>query len=553
MKSKDFKIADIDSIDIMNIFKKGKMIIVASVIVTVAATYFTTKVFVKPVYEARAKILVREEKLNPQDEFPSYETGWQFAHSQAEIMKSKPVINMALQKIDFADKALSSIDAQSLDTGVLQQSIELRLLESTNVLELRVEQENPLFASMLANSLAEAYIENGVGLKSKTVERTISSLEQEIEAAEKSFTAVENELDKIASNENIIMLSGSDIVLDLKKYANLDMDLMSANVDIEMLNTKLSEIKDRIKETDPKKLNFKFLANSNILENLKSQIRLAELKLDILRGQFSLNHPEVIVARGAIDKLNFDLSKERDAIIKAEIESLEIEKKSLIGRKEAILEVHKKHSGRLNEIIQNQPKLARLNRDIEMKRGIYSDLMGKLQVLKVLKQRTNMLPDSEIIEFADTPNYPAKPNLLKNLLLGVLLGLTIGFAMAFISSSSFVPEIKTEYDFGHGTERRSSERTKTSSKITCTIVGEKEEYDCWGRDIGRSGMKIITTKKLQRNNILEFEIHRDKMKPIVGNGVVVWTEPVSVNGCNSEYAAGVKFYDLELDIKNSMV
>lgn len=178
MKNSNLIQNDIDSIDILNVIRRGKLIIASSIIITLAAAFFATKVFVKPIYEVSTKILVREEKLNPKDEFPSYETGWQFANSQAEIIKSRSVIDKALQKIDFSKEEFKGLDPNSLNKSMLQKKISLTLLEGTNVLELQVQQPNPLFASMLANAIAETYIENRVKLKSETVERIISALEK---------------------------------------------------------------------------------------------------------------------------------------------------------------------------------------------------------------------------------------------------------------------------------------------------------------------------------------------------------------------------------------
>ncbi len=552
MKKKNLSKTDIDSIDILNVIRKGKLIIAAAILVTVAAAFVATKVFIKPVYEASTKILIKEEKLNPKDSFPAYETGWQYVGTQSEIMRSNPVINAALKKINFSNKALSSVDETKLNSSAVKKGMKIKRLDSTNILELCMEHENPLLASLLADAIAETYIENTIELKSKTVDRIISSLEQEIEIAKKSFIAVENELDKIAGKENIIMLSGSDIVLNLQKYANMDMQLMFVNADIEMLNSRISEIKERIKGADAESLDLKFLVSNSVLQNLKSQIRMAELKLDVLMANFSINHPDVIVAQSSIEKLKIDLSKETKNIINAEIDSLLIEKSSFLGKREILMGGVNKQNEMLNKVFKNQPKLARLHRDIDMKRGIYTDLIQKLQESKVLKQRTNMLPDAEIIEFSDTPKSPSKPNVMKNLLLGGLLGLTIGFGMVLVSLTSSEKKVDAEDDFAQGTERRADGRSKSANMVTCTVVGEKKELVCWSKDIGRSGMKIVTKEKLQRNNILEFEIRRDKMKPIIGNGVVVWTAPVVVNSGNSEYAAGVKFYDLELDIKNKM-
>ncbi len=548
MRNQNPKRTDIDSIDILNVFMNGKSIIIMSILVTVVAAFLVTIFFIEPRYEASTKILLREEKLNAKDNFPSYETGGQFANSQAQIISSKPIIKKALKRIDFSKSAFSDLSKEELKVKRLQEAVNVRLIENTNVLKLKVEYSNPMFASALANALSQSYIENRAKLKSENIERSIASLEREIEFAKEDFIEVENKLSEIAGKEKLIMLSGSEIILNLKKYADFDIRLASANADLETIETELKLIKQQAENRGTSNRNFKFLSDNTALNELKSQIRLAELKLDELMSEFSVNHPEVVAVTAAINKLEAYFISERESIIKAEIKHLQMKKMALLNKRNSLLKVHKQQADRMNEVLQNQPKLAQLNRDIKMKRAIYSDLLGKLQDLKVLKQRTGMSPDAEIIEFADVPEDPTKPNLMVNLLLAALLGLTVGFALALIYSVSSSDKLKPEQDFGQDIERRSSQRIKASNSVTYTVVGENTEIVSQAKDVSRSGMKIISTEKLEPDNILEFAIQRDKMKPIAGNGVVVWTSPVSSAKGDTKYASGIKFYDLELDI-----
>lgn len=550
MKEKLQDKKDIDLIDVLDIIKKGRTIIIASIILTLAATFFVTKVVIAPVYEASAKILMREEKLNPKDDFPAYDTGLQVVNTQAEIIKSKNIIAKALEKIDFSGTTISGIDSKSLKMDKLQKSIKLKLLDSTNVLELSIEHQDAVFGSRLINAMSETYLEDRSAVKNKTVNQIIVSLEKEIQIAKNDFIDVENELSQLASQDNMIMFSGSDMVLDLQKYADMDINLMAVNADIEMLDTKLKAIKQNIKANKAEDLNLKFLADSGIINDLKSQIRLAEIKLEVLMGEFNVNHPDVIVAKSAIELIKLSLVQETEKIIKSEIEFLEIEKDSLIGKQTVLAAAHEKQSNRLNNVIENQPKLARLNRDIEMKRAVYSDLMVKIQELRILQQRTNLLPEAEIIESAVIATQPAKPSLLKNLLLGLVAGITIGFALAMMFSVSNQGEVEVAQKTVQNKERRIAPRIKTSNKVSCSVVGEKKEHICWSDDVSSSGMKIITNEPLKENKLVEFEIHRDKQQPIMGNGMVVWTTPVSMDGKNNRYASGVKFYDVKLDINN---
>ena len=180
-----------------------------------------------------------------------------------------------------------------------------------------------------------------------------------------------------------------------------------------------------------------------------------------------------------------------------------------------------------------------------------NNLLQQQGELKVYSKRIQASPDIVVLESAQTPEKPISPNLLVNLFLGALCGLTIGSAVAImlpVSEKKNVVSLEKGYD--QFTEKRSSPRSKTSNKITYTVIGEKDkQYTCWSKDIGRSGMKIISEEALKKNSILKFKIHRDNVKPIKGNGVIVWSSPVSEKIKDAGYVAGVKFYDVELDVR----
>ena len=85
------------------------------------------------------------------------------------------------------------------------------------------------------------------------------------------------------------------------------------------------------------------------------------------------------------------------------------------------------------EAPQDTDKLIAVNRTIEIKRGVYADLLANLEKSRVLEtMQSNTL---SIIEPAVAPDSPISPNPLLNLGIGLLLGMIGGLGLSFLTES----------------------------------------------------------------------------------------------------------------------
>jgi len=82
----------------------------------------------------------------------------------------------------------------------------------------------------------------------------------------------------------------------------------------------------------------------------------------------------------------------------------------------------------LRRVPARQVALARLQRQVEVAQGIYSDLLKRSQEVEV--SRNTALGNADVIKLASVPDAPVRPNVLLNLVLGVLLGLGLGIGAA---------------------------------------------------------------------------------------------------------------------------
>ncbi len=545
--------ADLDSIDVLRIFSQRRWMILFCLLVSIIGTYITTAFFIAPRYCAVSKVLVQKEKLNPENVLPSYEHDNIFIKNQAEIMASKPIIKSALISLQKTGVYENKEDFSYEDIESIQKNIAIDVLRNTSVIEMKLELEDKDLVAPLANAITAAYIESQNRNKKQIVQDALNALEKEVKNAKKQLETAEQLSEEYLVDNGIGLLPESEIVLSLRQFANFDLEVAKAVSELESVNTKLAELNKAIEKEGADELALPFLVNNPVIKGLKEKLRLVELVVADLLTNYTMDHPEVISKQMAIEQLKADLAEERRKIIKAEIESIEIERQRLQSKIEVLANEKEIQASNLKKVLSTQPKSARLLSFVKAKRKMVNDLLRQQGELKIYSQRIQVTPDIVVLEPAETPEKPISPSLFINLFLGALCGLTIGSAIAIMLPVCEKEEnIYGQKKYEHITEKRSSPRFKTSNKITYTVIGEKDkQYTCWSKDIGRSGMKVISEEALKKDSILEFKIHRGKVKPIKGNGVVVWSSPVSEKAKGSGYVAGVKFYDVELDIKEN--
>lgn len=140
------------------------------------------------------------------------------------------------------------------------------------------------------------------------------------------------------------------------------------------------------------------------ITSLKEEIVNTELQLITLKSRYTDEHPEVIAVKRKLDESKNDLS---EAIIQ-------------------LSEQHKDFSTKEIELIQ-------IKRNVKVAEDIYYMFRTKYEEARILE--AEKARDVEIIEPAQSPTRPIKPNVNFNILIGIISGLLVGMVLAFVTES----------------------------------------------------------------------------------------------------------------------
>ncbi len=197
------------------------------------------------------------------------------------------------------------------------------------------------------------------------------------------------------------------------------------------------------------------VANLYLRQNVERMSEAAESGLKFLQKQLPLIKDEMEAAEIELNsyrmsKSSVDLTLEAQSLleriitIEAQLAELEVKRAdiskkytdvhpimiTLVNHEAKLKEQLEKINSKAHGLPKTQQEILRLSRDVEVATTIYTQLLNKVQELKVAKAGT--VGNVRIIDTALTAEKPIKPKKAMIVLLSLVLGIFLGVAVAFV-------------------------------------------------------------------------------------------------------------------------
>jgi tyrosine-protein kinase Etk/Wzc len=166
--------------DYVRIFRKRKLAIIGTFVVVLAATVFNLSR--QPyVYETSATVKIEERKsiaglltewivYNPQD----------VMESETKFIKGFPVMEQVAKRLGMTTDKMSPDETDAVIVG-LQDSIETKKVENTNIIEIVARGGDPKQLMGLANTVASVYVEQNLAEKTKQARAARQFIENQLQ------------------------------------------------------------------------------------------------------------------------------------------------------------------------------------------------------------------------------------------------------------------------------------------------------------------------------------------------------------------------------------
>jgi len=399
-----------------------------------------------PQYESEVSVLV-----DPIQTSSSFESLMDMSASstkiatEVELITSRSNIDYALSTLDLSQyKNADGFDYRDkLVLGNLKERIAVTTVKDTNIVRIKITDENPVFARDFANALASSYdtLLTGIAKNSKTAQREF--IESQIPINDRALSAAGDALGDFRENSDIIQLTdkSSMLVEQISYYTQrlepLKLQLREAMVFLDSYNEGLTQAGvTGVLSLDDVRRDPVIAEKLNDLAAWKTELTMYESLGNSSAPQTQVSMPmdassRTYVISSAMNQLNKDLldrvslltrSYGNESYTQAIVQALttEVGIQVLEERGEVFI-------SELSQLPVLERRLSELQRDVQIYEAIGLKLREMLEEVKLVE--ASVSGNVTVVDEAILPRNPVSPNRVLILAVALLLGAAFGLLL----------------------------------------------------------------------------------------------------------------------------
>lgn len=403
-------------------------------------------------YQASARVFVDTQSilkplLSGMTTIPNVE---QQVSIMSRTLLSRPNLEKVLRMVDLDIKAKTVKDHEQLINDLAAQ-IAISGTGRDDLYTLSYSNQNPKIAKEVVQSLLTIFVEGSFGDKKQDSATAVQFIDTQIKSYEEKLLIAENALrDFKIQNSGLLPRQGGDYGTQMTAIND---SLNQAKLELREAEQARNAIKNQIADDEPVGNPMAAQAPINVSNpEIDGRIQGLQKNLDSLRMQYTERHPDIIATKRLIEQL--EARKREEAKLKKPsadrglnyspmLQQLNValsEAEARVASMKARVEEYSARSARLkalsNAIPEVEAQLTRLNRDYEINKSNYDQLVSRREAAKLsgeLSNTTEMMT-FRVIDPPTVPYTPAGPNRLRLFSMVFIGALVAGIGIAFLIS-----------------------------------------------------------------------------------------------------------------------
>jgi capsular exopolysaccharide synthesis family protein len=449
--------------DYWRILRKHQWKIAACLAATMAVTAVIVFSMTR-IYVARATLMIERkgphvvkiqqvaEEAEAADETSFYESQYQVLKSRSlagEVIKTHKLdadpkfLNQRVRKFSIGDllsipigfvtglvtrllsepapvpgpSSLSGVDSKLID--IYADMVDVEPLKRSRLVTIAVSSPDPDLSARIANAHATAYIQYGFKLRSQANEEARKFLEGKLGELKERVEKSESTLNEFRRGKGIISLDEKEnIVVD--RLADLNRRLTEAEAERIGFEAQARLIKSRQYDSLPA------VIGNGLIQHLKGQIVQLEAEHAKLSEQYLPGYPRLAQVKAQLEESRTRLSQQINNVV----EGINSAYLAAAGKEKDLRKQMDEQKAATFALKDASVQYAILAREAATNKQLYDSVQERFREISVAGE----LPASNIsiVDRAEIPQLPAKPNKRLNLMMGAFLGLFGGLGLALL-------------------------------------------------------------------------------------------------------------------------
>ncbi|MCH9808331.1 MAG: polysaccharide biosynthesis tyrosine autokinase [Alphaproteobacteria bacterium] len=293
-------------------------------------------------------------------------------------------------------------------------------VRNTLLIEVRFTSTDPEKAALIVNTVAQVYVDEQLSAKASVAKHATELLDDRLDSLRRKVSEAERKVEKYKAEQNIFASEGQ--ILSEKELARMMEQTVTARNKTAETRARYERARQLLR-SGRSASDIADVLSSHTVRLLKEKVADASRRRAELATRYGDRHPRMIKVRAELADARAQLDREVSALI-ANLENQFQEASS--RERELIAGLNEKKQEETERRTANV-RLNELEREAETSRQIYQVLLSRFK--QNTATQTLQLPDARVVEFADTPLYPAAPKRKQMVILAAAGSLAISLAL----------------------------------------------------------------------------------------------------------------------------
>lgn len=448
------------------ISKRRWTTITVFLIIFITATIITLRQI--PVYQATTKLQIDSENPNVikiEEVMNLSPSDRDYNQTQFKLLQSRSLAVAVIKKLEL-DKSPEFVSLQEKGhLGILDSLTPLRLLSSILSLlknkkhldsfitpeeeeiaqmsklvnsflnRIKVEPERntrlvnvsfsgkyPKIITEVTNTLARLFIEHNQQLKFAASTEAIEWLDKHLAQLKKKVEESEAELHRYKEKNNIVSLEEKQNII-VQRLSDLNAAVTNAKTERIKLETLYNQIK-KYADKDAVIESLPAVIRNSLIQDLKTKYITLQAEYNQISQKFGKKHPYIIEISSKMEVIYEKIQSEVNKIIN----SIKTEYDIALAEESVLREALEEQKKEAMDLNQKAILYGVLKREAESNKQVFNVVLDRLKETDLT--RGLKLSNIRIIDRAEVPIHPIKPNKRLNILLSAIAGLMAGIGLA---------------------------------------------------------------------------------------------------------------------------
>lgn len=414
---------DLNLREYWRVIKRRKLIIVFTMVV-MGIFSFLSAMMAKPTPIYKATVTVKVERTPPtmggQIQYimpPNMET-------QAMMIRSYYVLELTAKRLGLIPEHLPSEDVRNNPKYIgmildLKDRVTTSQEGQSDLINIEVKSNDPKFATRFANTLAEVYQAQHTEELNRRTRESKKFVESQFIDAKDKMDRAEEAVKKFREDNRWSSMDTESATLRIQ-IAKLQDQYDKDRLTLHRVSMALHALEGAEKNPMTAKTNFYFDEAPPPYKAMNDKLVGLLIERDTLLITYTEHFPQVRALKAQIHEL---IEGMRNQLI-----AFSTTLKTNIGSTKSQIDELERQ---LKRVPEKGLELSRLERDVGIKRELYTLLEKKYQEIRIAE--AEKLEEVKIVKPAIEPSAPINPtNIYKSSALGTLMGLILGLVFAFL-------------------------------------------------------------------------------------------------------------------------